>query len=170
MAHAFWGHFRVTRGRLASVIQQQPQKEAQKDENDRPNSWLNRMESISARYKPAYYAKHFPPKLRALEVNFREWATRVFAVVGGSVGYTPGTLLHLWHGNNANRQYESRFSCLMKGRFDPEVDVTVGDQGAWEWTTTSGQQQQSNGLKQDMHQCVKAFFASRAEDGDGLQD
>jgi hypothetical protein len=157
MAHALWGHFRLARGRLASSA-------LRNDDNDKSKSMAT--SSINTRYKPAYYAKHFPLKLRGLEVHFRNWATRVFAVVDGKVGYTPGTLMHLWHGERANRQYDQRFKCLMNGRFDPQTDVRVGDQGVWEWTLSRADGGGADASKKsEMQRCVKSLFAQRAEDG-----
>lgn len=40
------------------------------------------------------------------EVN--EWSKQFFAVVKGSIGYIPGDLYHIWHGNIENRQYLKR--------------------------------------------------------------
>ncbi len=40
------------------------------------------------------------------EIN--EWSKRFYSVVQGNIGYVPGTLYHIWHGDVEKRQYLKR--------------------------------------------------------------
>jgi hypothetical protein len=50
------------------------------------------------------------------------WATRFDSEVRRKVSYVKGPVLHLWHGNQKHRQYESRFAILKETDFNPSVD------------------------------------------------
>ena len=92
--------------------------------------------------------------LPAAERHFRAWAERCFGAVGGSVGFVPGTALHLWHGDRADRQYGTRFAALGRAGFDPSADLAVDPgSGAWAWATE----------KTELHVALRQFFARRRE-------
>lgn len=86
---------------------------------------------------------------------FRQWAERIYSDVRGHIGYVPGTILHLWHGEMANRRYVERNQELARFGFDPRTDLRMGDSGCWEWSVFNGQ------LREWACRC----FALRLEDG-----
>lgn len=70
------------------------------------------------------------------------------------VGYIPGTVRHLWHGDRAGRQYTSRHQLLASHNFDPEADVRIGGNGLLKWSSD----------KPALHTAVRDYFRGRAED------
>lgn len=49
-----------------------------------------------------------------------------------NVGYVHGTILHNFHGNKADRKYQSRWEILVNNSFDPLVDIYKDHQGLWQ--------------------------------------
>lgn len=94
------------------------------------------------------------PKLRE---HFRQWAKLFHADVRGRIGSTPGTLLHLWHGDTKDRRYGDRHEQLFRLDFDPAADLRIGGNGLWEWA----------GDKLELRRWMSEYFESRKEDGDG---
>jgi hypothetical protein len=90
----------------------------------------------------------------AYHAHFVKWAERAYASVGGRIGCIPGRLLHLWHGNDADRLYDLRNEQFKRFAFDPESDIRLGEGGVWEWASA----------KPAMHQWARDFFVSRNED------
>ena len=88
--------------------------------------------------------------------HFGAWGAQLYERVGGRVGCVRGTLLHLWHGDKANRRYLSRNRKLASFGFDPARDLCVGPTGCWEWASD----------KRDMHQWFVEYFDGREEDGE----
>jgi len=91
--------------------------------------------------------------------HYREWAQKWHACVGGSIAYTPGTVLHLWHGERADRRYTSRHKEQKEFEFDPISDLRCGETGCWEWASD----------KPDMHAWAARYFVERREDGAGIR-
>jgi hypothetical protein len=87
--------------------------------------------------------------------HYLQWAQPVAAEVQGRIGWAPGMALHLWHGDSVDRQYSSRNAILKRHSFDPASDLRLNAAGLWEWASA----------KPDMHREVRAYFASRREDG-----
>jgi hypothetical protein len=87
--------------------------------------------------------------------HVHRWATALSQQVRGALGYVPGAVLHLWHGELSDRQYRTRHRELAAFGFDPETDLRLGDAGCWEWASA----------KPAMHAWVAAYFAARREDG-----
>ena len=83
-----------------------------------------------------------------------DWETNAFRVTNGFVGYTPGTIIHAWHGQKRKRFYRERWAILVDNKFDPSVDLRKDAQGLY---TVVGKPQ----LLQDCHE----YFKSRDEDG-----
>jgi hypothetical protein len=100
---------------------------------------------------------HFGEKLPSdrLFSRFAWWCATAFKKHKGSVFYTDGLVLHLWHGSLSNRQYETRHEILARHRFDEQNDIKLGNNGVWEWASD----------KKDLHAEVKKYFASRYENG-----
>jgi hypothetical protein len=97
--------------------------------------------------------------IRAVSMNGRlaehylKWAQPFFATIGGNVGCIQGRLLHLWHGDLGNRQYQARHAGLAD--FDPDEDIALDHNGCWRW----------NSDKAELHTLVARYFESRREDG-----
>jgi len=87
--------------------------------------------------------------------HFEAWAADVYEEVGGRVGVIPGRVLHLWHGDLADRRYDLRNQQLQDLGFDPLRDLRLSKEGLWEWASP----------KPTLHQWARAFFALRNEDG-----
>lgn len=87
--------------------------------------------------------------------HFLEWCRRAPRADAPRVGFVPGTLFHLWHGDLENRAYGTRNRELADLEFDPRRDIRVGPSGCWEWG--SG--------KPALHRWAAEYFARRKEDG-----
>ncbi|MGH9673934.1 MAG: hypothetical protein ACRD44_12200, partial [Bryobacteraceae bacterium] len=102
----------------------------------------------------------FPAVIRYILMNgpraehYLRWAEPLHDAVRGHVGFCPGTVRHLWHGDRANRRYQGRHVDFARYDFDPGVDIAI-DNGGWRW----------NSDKPEMHQFVRDYFSARMEDG-----
>lgn len=83
------------------------------------------------------------------------WGQKFYADVQGRIGYTPGVVLHLWHGSFERREYKTRYSLLADHRFDPLSDIRIGSNGCWEWASD----------KSALHDGMQNYFLRRKEDG-----
>jgi hypothetical protein len=83
------------------------------------------------------------------------WSDTFYHQVAGNIGYTPGSVFHLWHGSRRYRKYSFRQLILRKAEFDPDKDIIVGAQQCWSW----------NSDKPELHRDVYEYFRSRREDG-----
>jgi hypothetical protein len=90
-----------------------------------------------------------------LHSSFRIWARAVHRSVLGRIGYVPGRVLHLWHGNEANRAYHKWSQEMKKCRLDPDLDLTDNADGCLEWT----------GRNKRIQHWSTALFPGRKEDG-----
>lgn len=68
------------------------------------------------------------------------------------IGYTPMSSSFLSHGSVTNRKYRERYNILKE--FDPDLDLTLNECGAFEWT------ERNKNIESD----VMAYFYSRKED------
>jgi hypothetical protein len=89
-----------------------------------------------------------------LIADMREWSHRFFAATRGSVSYTEGKALHLWHGTMADRRYAHRTRLL--DSFDVHQDIRIDSQGLWSWSSD----------KPALHEAIRKYFLSRNEDRD----
>ncbi|MBP6608493.1 MAG: hypothetical protein KA258_02825 [Deltaproteobacteria bacterium] len=87
--------------------------------------------------------------------NFRRYCDRFFAHTRGLLAATPGTCLHLWHGDHAYRRYSDRNLELVALGFDPARDLRLAPSGAWDW----------NSDKPELHTWAREYFGRRKEDG-----
>ena len=39
------------------------------------------------------------------------------------INYTPGTIIHHFHGSIADRRYQERWNILVRNQYDPETDI-----------------------------------------------
>ena len=90
-----------------------------------------------------------------LRRHFVAWASRFHGAMAGKVGYTPGTILHLWHGDEPRRPPGPARAELFRHGFDPAVDLRIGASGCWEWAVD----------KPGLRAWADGFFARRQEDG-----
>jgi hypothetical protein len=90
-----------------------------------------------------------------LRSHFVAWCRSLYKDVRARVGVTPGTILHLWHGDTENRRYVLRNQELANFNFDPATDLRIGRSGAWEWASD----------KPDLHRWAIDYYPSRREDG-----
>ncbi|HOW58752.1 MAG TPA: hypothetical protein PLO78_03390 [Candidatus Omnitrophota bacterium] len=81
------------------------------------------------------------------------WAKAVYARVNGSVSFTPGVALCLWHGDLEKRRYFERNVILMNHNFDFHADVKKDENGVLVWASD----------KPELHQEVKNYFLQRDE-------
>ena len=104
---------------------------------------LGQHESISRRYSLS------APRQR----HYFEWAIPFNKSVGGRVGHVAGAIFHLKHGDLENRGYVERQKRLATFDFDPDIDLTIGRNGAWHWARP----------RPDLEDFLKNYFVSRAE-------
>ena len=90
-----------------------------------------------------------------LRTHFEQWAQRMYAAVDARVAAVPGSILHLWHGEIAERKYNLRCQELLELGFDPASDIVVDDRGCWTWKSD----------RPDLHAWGERYFSSRKEDG-----
>ena len=99
----------------------------------------------------AGYFRKVPP---AMVKDVRAFGKRLLPLVGpANVSYTPGVVLHIWHGDRANRNYTHRYEILKGNAYDPVRDVRVNEQGVLEWATD----------KPKLHREVTEYFNNRKE-------
>ena len=87
--------------------------------------------------------------------HFLAWAEPMAAAVSGRIGCTPGEVLHLWHGDAADRQAGVGRQLLHEQGFDPARDIRIGPSGCIEWASD----------KPAIHNWLPEFFRQRREDG-----
>jgi hypothetical protein len=86
-----------------------------------------------------------------------EWERRAVAHLNHNLGFIPGTIEHLWHGDKAARKYISRWDILKQHQFDPKSDLKRNTSGVWELLGKPA-------LRRD----IANYFASRNEDLNAL--
>lgn len=75
-------------------------------------------------------------------------------VKGLTIGYTPGTVIHYWHGSLENRRYKQRWEILTENSFDPFLDIGTTGDGVIELTKRG----------QRLEQLINGYFLGRQED------
>ncbi len=95
-----------------------------------------------------FYCRHLTPAAMA---DIAQWSRSIYADVAGSVAFTPGRVLHLWHGDMASRNYIARLQILLDNAYDPTQDVRIDGNGCWEWSSS----------KPELHAQVRAYFTAR---------
>ena len=89
--------------------------------------------------------------------HYLRWADKTRAVVKGRLGYIPGTLLHLWHGDLADRRYTDMNNQFMTFDFDPDRHLALDEQKLLVW---------SDKAPERLREWADKFFWLRREDGD----
>jgi hypothetical protein len=87
--------------------------------------------------------------------RYLAWAKPFHEAIGNAAGWMKGNIYHLWHGEMRDRSYHDRVDILARFEFDSVADIAIADNGCWRWNTD----------KQEMHEYVRRYFASRREDG-----
>jgi hypothetical protein len=83
------------------------------------------------------------------------WAEPFYETVRGETAFLNADIFHLWHGDVGIRKGRSRHEGFQRFQFDPYIDITIGEDDSWQWSTD----------KPEMHEYVRGYFASRREDG-----
>jgi hypothetical protein len=91
---------------------------------------------------------------RAHREHYLKWARPYYKTVGGKVSNIPGRIYHLWHGEFMNRDYKNRQRLMAGFDFDPDADLRIGANGAWQWARS----------RPDLEHFLRQYFISRAED------
>lgn len=86
--------------------------------------------------------------------SFVTWASKLHTEVKGRIGFTKGSVLHLWHGDLQNRKYWDRNKELLAFQFDPENDLKIDSKGVFAWGSN----------KLDLHKWANDYFYERKED------
>ena len=98
-------------------------------------------------------SRKMPP---AMAEDVRAFGRKLTPLVGPSnVSYTPGVVVHIWHGNRADRDYTHRYQILLNNRYDPVRDVRVNEDGVLAWSSE----------KPKLHRQVTEYFNNRKEGG-----
>lgn len=96
---------------------------------------------------------HFEENL-VYRKHFEAWYQAVHPLVYHKIGYVPGKIFHLWHGNYDDRRYVAQTRELNALNFSPGEDLQVGACGCFEW----------NSLNPDLRTWAKHYFSARHED------
>jgi hypothetical protein len=83
------------------------------------------------------------------------WAEPYYETVRAETAFLNADIFHLWHGDVGMRKGRSRHEGFQRFQFDPYIDIAIGEDGSWQWSTD----------KPEMHEYVRRYFASRREDG-----
>ena len=94
---------------------------------------------------------------RADAQQFIKWGLQARDLVGGKLGVVPGRVLHLWHGEHADRRYGQLDSEFKTFGFDPDLHVRHDENGLLEWTAAA---------PEFMQTWARQLFETRDEDGD----
>lgn len=87
--------------------------------------------------------------------HYLEWGRRVTASTNGKIGFVPGKVFHLWHGNFKFRGYAERHQLLSELDFDPRIHLELEANGTWRWSRAASA----------ISQYVGEYFFRRREDG-----
>lgn len=103
--------------------------------------------------------------------HFARWANQVYPQVRGRLGFLPGRLLHLWHGETEHRRYVERNRELAAFGFNPERHLERDARGLWTWRRSNPglravlERLAGGARRRNMSDWAKNYFASRREDG-----
>ncbi len=86
--------------------------------------------------------------------HYLRWAIPFHKSVAERIGHVSGTIYHLKHGEIKKRRYHDRQKRLAGFNFNPNMDLRIGHNGAWEWTRP----------RPELEGFLKNYFINRAED------
>ena len=81
----------------------------------------------------------------------KEYIDKIYKIVKGNVGFSKGTILHLWHGERKDRAHNERYKILLKKDYNPYEDLTLNKHGCWE-------------VRKDIEQAISNYFNKRKEE------
>jgi hypothetical protein len=87
--------------------------------------------------------------------HFLPLAGALASDVGGRVGFVPGTIYHLWHGDFRHRKYRLRHQILGSHNFNPAAFLRPADSGVWSWAQ----------VPPTLPAAMREYFHGRHEDG-----
>lgn len=87
-----------------------------------------------------------------------EWQARCETYIKRDIGFVPGAIFHYWHGNKANRRYNTRWKILQRHNYNPIVDIKRDSNGLWQLTD------RCMGLRDEL----RFYMAQRNEDASDL--
>jgi hypothetical protein len=58
-----------------------------------------------------------------------EWQAKAFEACSGEVGFTPGGIVHWFHGPKGRRYYRERWQLLVDAKYDPDTQLRYDRQG-----------------------------------------
>ena len=82
---------------------------------------------------------------------YNKWYNKSFSNICLSINNVSGDIIHLYHGKMVNRNYNSRYDILSKGKFNPDLDLVIDDNNLWRF-------------KGDIGKSLEKYFESRNED------
>jgi hypothetical protein len=88
------------------------------------------------------------------------WAKKAYSLVKGSVYYTPGLILHLWHGDMKSRGHNWRYDILTTHLFDLKRDIILDDKKLFAWAKGSHK----------FYEDFESYFYFRSEENRSLLD
>ena len=88
------------------------------------------------------------------EEHYLRWARPYYRAVAGKIGNVSGRIYHLWHGDVFKRNYAGRHRLLAGFDFEPDLDLAIGPEGAWQWARS----------RPELQNFLLDYFHSRAED------
>lgn len=91
---------------------------------------------------------------RARQEHYLKWARPHHRAIAGKIMNVSGRVYHLWHGKLINRHYHDRHRLLAGFDFDPDIDLRIGANGAWQWARS----------RPDLEEFLVNYFLNRAED------
>jgi hypothetical protein len=65
------------------------------------------------------------------------WAEKFNSDIDGKISYIDGLIIHLYHGEIANRQYKERHMAFSELEFNPNTDLKRLESGSLEWGNNS---------------------------------
>jgi hypothetical protein len=83
-----------------------------------------------------------------------DWEMRALDCIKKNIGFTPGTLVHSFHGKKKDRRYIERWDILFETDFDPDDDIYPDAQGLWRFAPD----------KTRLRDLVRGYFRVRNED------
>lgn len=88
-------------------------------------------------------------------IYYLKEAAKYYDLVKGKIGYVPGELYHMFHGEWNNRKYNQRAQYLANHNYDPEFDIKIDEENdLLKWS----------GNKPELEEVVANYFHERKED------
>ena len=106
------------------------------------------------------FTKGYPWKIlenytEEMRQKYLEWSEKASKEINNSLFFTEGVILHLWHGERKNRDYDDRHGKIGSLEFNPDIDLKKNADGLWELTDDR------DGIRKAVYQ----YFIDRNEEG-----